>query len=199
MNEMDYKPNSHKYKEEQAALAAADEKKKVEKVISGTVRTKKKSGFSKFRDELLPDNTPSIKTYIIKDVVIPTIKRVISDTVDIFLYGSTKKERTTGTRISYRDYYDSPSKRVETQTRVTGYTYDDVIFDSRGEAEQVLSQMNDLIDTYQMVSVADLYDLVGITGNFTDNRYGWTNLRNAEVQRVRDGYVIRFPKALPIK
>lgn len=199
MNEMDYKPNSHKYKEEQAALAASDEKKKVEKVISGTVRTKKKSGFSKFRDELLPDNTPSIKTYIVKDVIIPTIKRVISDTVDIFLYGSTKKERTTGTRISYRDYYDSPSKRAESQPRAVTYSYDDVIFDSRGEAEHVLSQMNDLIDTYQMVSVADLYDLVGITGNFTDNRYGWTNLRNADVQRVRDGYVIRFPKALPIK
>ncbi len=198
MDITDYKPNSHKYREEQAAAANAEEKK-IEKVISGTVKTKKKSGFSKFKDELLPDNTPNIKTYIVKDVIIPTIKRVISDTVDMFLYGAPKKERSSGTRISYRDYYDSPNKRPEANNRVMGYTYDDVIFDNRGEAEHVLSQMVDLIDTYQMVSVADLYDLVGITGNFTDNRYGWTNLRNAEVQRVRDGYVIRFPKALPIK
>ena len=48
-----------------------------------------------------------------------------------------------------------------------------------------------------MVSVADLYDLVGISGNYTDNKYGWTNLRNSDVQRVRDGYLLKLPKALP--
>ena len=28
---------------------------------------------------------------------------------------------------------------------------------------------------------------VGITGNYTDNKYGWTNIRNAEIMRVREG------------
>ena len=41
-------------------------------------------------------------------------------------------------------------------------------------------------------------DLVGVTGNYTDNKYGWTNIRNAEVVRVRDGYRIKLPRALPI-
>ena len=36
---MDYTPNSHRYKEEQA------EKKKVEKVISGTAKRKQKSAW----------------------------------------------------------------------------------------------------------------------------------------------------------
>lgn len=57
--------------------------------------------------------------------------------------------------------------------------------------------MQDLIDTYGMVSVADLYDLVGINGSYTDNKYGWTHLRSADVQRVRDGYLLKLPKALP--
>ena len=58
--------------------------------------------------------------------------------------------------------------------------------------------MDELIDRYEVVSVADLYELVGITGNYTDNKYGWTNIRNAEVVRVRDGYVLKLPKATPI-
>ena len=69
---------------------------------------------------------------------------------------------------------------------------------SEGEAEDVLSRMDELIDTYGVVSVADLYDLVGISCNYTDNKYGWTNLRNAEPVRVRDGYMLKLPKALPI-
>ena len=58
--------------------------------------------------------------------------------------------------------------------------------------------MNELIDTYDVVSVADLYDLVGKSCNYTDNKYGWTNIRNAEPIRVRDGYLLKMPKAGPI-
>ena len=50
-----------------------------------------------------------------------------------------------------------------------------------------------------MVSVMDLYDLVGITGQYTDNKYGWTNLRNAEPVRTRDGYMLKLPRAIPLK
>jgi hypothetical protein len=49
-----------------------------------------------------------------------------------------------------------------------------------------------------LVSVADLYDLVGVTGNYTDNKYGWTDIRSASVIRVRDGYMLKLPKALPL-
>ena len=87
--------------------------------------------------------------------------------------------------------------RQPTRTR-TGYDYDDIILETRGEAEDVLERMEELIDMYQLVSVADFYDLVGVSGNYTDNKYGWTNVRNASVVRVRDGYMIKLPKALPL-
>ena len=54
------------------------------------------------------------------------------------------------------------------------------------------------METYGLVRVADLYDLVGITGSYTDNKYGWTNIRNVEPIRVRDGYMLKLPKAMPI-
>ena len=59
--------------------------------------------------------------------------------------------------------------------------------------------MDELIDAYGLVRVADLKDLVGISGPYTDNKYGWTNIRNAEIVRVRDGgYWIKMPRPIPI-
>ena len=78
------------------------------------------------------------------------------------------------------------------------YSYDDIILSTRGEAEDVLTRMDELMDKYGLVRVADLYDLVGITGNYTDNKYGWTNIRNAKITRLRDGYMIEMPRAVPI-
>ena len=58
----------------------------------------------------------------------------------------------------------------------------------------MLNQMIDALATYNCVSVADLYDLVGMTSNYTDNKYGWYDLRTAYIQGVSGGYVIRLPK-----
>ena len=73
--------------------------------------------------------------------------------------------------------------------------YIDIGADSREEADEVLARMDELLTDYKMVSVADFYDLVGITGKTTDNRYGWTDLRSASVIRDRDGYLIKLPRA----
>ena len=103
-------------------------------------------------------------------------------------------------KVSQRKYDDDRDRRDSghtTRTR-TGYDYDDIILESYGEAEDVLERMDELIATYQLVSVADFYDLVGVSGNYTDNKYGWTDIRNASVMRVRDGYMIKLPKALPL-
>lgn len=201
----DYKPNSHKYKEEQTELPV--EKKKVEKVVSGKVKTKKNE-MRKFTDIFISEDAANVKSYILMDVLVPAIKKAISDIVrdgiDMILYG----ERGSGSRrnsgassyVSYRNYSDRRDDRryaSDSRTR-TGYSYDDIVLETRGEAEDVLSRMDELIDTYGVASVADLYDLVGITGNYTDNKYGWSNLRNAEPVRVRDGYMLKLPKALPI-
>ena len=69
------------------------------------------------------------------------------------------------------------------------HDFDDILFESRGEAEDVLSHLVDLTIDYGVASVADFYDLSGIESQFTDNKYGWTNLRDAEVtESMRDAY-----------
>lgn len=199
--EINYPSNSHKAKTAPEETQV-EERKKVEKVTVGQAKIKKKSGIKQFFGKFVSEESQDIKTYLVRDIVIPTIKKTISDTVDMILYGGSSKNRSSiSSRISYRSFYDEPRSRDIRDSRAASpvYSYDDIIIDSRGEAEAVLSQMNDLIDTYQTVSVADLYDLVGLTGNYTDNKYGWTNLRTAEVVRVRDGFMLKLPRALPIK
>ena len=197
---MDYKGNSHRGKEETSTEVVPV--KKVERVANG--KTRKKNEVKKLADVFLAEDVRSVKDYIIQDVLIPAAKKAIVEMVDsginMLIYGESKsrnKDRRDS-RVSYTKYYERERDYERgTRTRVRGYDYDDIVLDTRREAEEVLDRMQDLIDTYGMVSVADLYDLVGISGSYTDNKYGWTHLRSADVQRVRDGYLLKLPKALP--
>lgn len=200
----EYKSNSHKFKKEQKAVETLE--KKVEKVVYGSVKARKKSEIQKFADVFIQEDAQKVKAYILMDVLVPAVKKAISDIVtngiDMILYGETGHTKKSGaaSKFSYRNYYDKRDDRrdYDTNRTRTGYEYDDIVLDNRGEAEEVLSRMDELIATYGLVSVADFYDLVGITGNYTDNKYGWTDIRSASVTRVRDGYMIKLPRALPL-
>ena len=199
----DYKPNSHKSK-----MEASQERQKLQKVVKGTVKTKKKSELHKFRDIFISEDVDNVKSYILMDLIVPGVKKIlfdiITDGADMFLFGKhgSHRKSTPSSSVSYRSYYDNQDRGRYTDNRPkvkSRYEREDIILDSRGEAEEVLERMSELIDTYGMVTVADLYDLIGKTCEYTDNKYGWTNIRNAEAVRCRDGgYMLKLPKALPI-
>lgn len=199
----DYKPNSHKFREDQTT--APNEKKQIEKVVRGSVKTRPKRGVSKLADVFVSEDISNVKSHIMMDVIVPAVKKVISDIVrdgiDMLLYGDTRGKQNSSSYISYRDYTNSntSSNRSINSPSRTGYNHDDIILETREEAEEVLERMDELIEAYGVVSVADLYDLIGKSCNYTDNKYGWTNIRNAEPIQVRDGYMLKLPKALPIK
>ena len=74
-----------------------------------------------------------------------------------------------------------------------------VIFGTEKDARQVLSELKGGIERYGAASVADLYDLAGVTcPNYTANKYGWTSLSSAEIVPVTGGFEIRFPSVQPI-
>ena len=199
----EFKPNSHKSKEE---ARASKPEKNVEKVTTGTVKTKKKSDIQKFTDVFISEDMNSVKSYILVDVLVPAVKKAISDIVtngiDMLLYGESGREgkKSTASKVSYRSYYDRGNDRRDRPSGRPreGYNFDDIYVDNRGEAEEVLERMEELVSVYGMVSIADMYDLVGITGKYTDNKYGWTDLRAASVIRTRDGYKIKLPRAIPL-
>lgn len=198
----EYESNSHKSRE----LAAEQPDKKVEKVVSGKVKTRPNTG-RKLTDIFISEDASNVKSYIFMDVLVPAIKKAVSDIVtdgiEMILYGSTggrSGSRRSESKVSYSRYYsDSRDRRDDRGYSQRGrFDYDDISFESRRDAEIVIKQMLDLLDRYGVVSVADMYDLAGETAPYTSNRYGWMSLRNIDVVRVRDGYVIKLPKAIEI-
>lgn len=180
--------------------------KRVEKVISGTAKSKKKNDIQKFKDVFVSEDISSVKSYVFMDVIVPALKKAISDVVtngiDMLLYGDTGKTRkNSASKVSYRGYYDSINQRKEYSVprAKSGYDYDDIIFENRGDAEAVLDAMNDIISQYGVVSVLDLYDLAEVsTDNYTAKKYGWTDIGGCKPIRVKDGYILKLPKAMPI-
>ena len=207
MSEPVYPPNSHKYKEEQKD--APSEEKRVQKVVKTPVKTKK-NDVRKLTDLFISEDVSSVKSYIFMDVLVPAIKKAIYDIVtngiDMFLYGGTGKGKSSssGNKVSYRNYYEqknssSSGYRGSENTKPrNGFEYDDIIFDNRGEAEAVKQQLQATIGRYGVVTIADLYDMVDLTPPYTSQKYGWMDVSNTEVARVRDGYVLKLPRAVPI-
>lgn len=198
----EYPDNSHSGRE-----AAGPPEKKVDKVVTGTAKTRKKSGAQKFAGAFLPEDVTSVKSYILRDVVVPGIKNAIADVVSIMLFGETGRlggrKPGAGSKVSYNRYYDDrrDDRRDYGRPRAPGgFEYDDIVFETRADAELVLDQLEAVINKYGVASVGDLYDLAGITPprGYTSNKYGWTDIRSAKVARTRDGYILELPRAAQI-
>jgi hypothetical protein len=194
---MDYRSNSHKSKE-------LSYEKKVEKVITGDVKKVKKNEFKKLADIFVSEDVHNVKSYIFLDILVPAIKKAISDIVtngiNMILYGETigSNKNSTASKISYRNYYEQNDRVISNRVR-GAYDYDDIVIPNRVDAENVLFRMDELIANYGVASVGDLYDLVGITSNnYTDNYYGWTDFRGAKAIPVRDGYLLKLPRPTSI-
>lgn len=191
-----YPPNSHKSRE-----------KKVEKVISGEVKTRKLPLSKKFINTFLSDDVEDVKGYLFFDVLIPSIKETIwemaSKGLEMILFGGTSKSSSSHGINKKKNYvsYDKASyinSTRRTTRRDSGVNdWREIIFDTRGQAEEVLSNMADMVIDYGQVTVADLYDLAGVTkaGDFTAEKYGWVDVSTVKIRMVRGGgYILDLPK-----
>lgn len=196
-----YTPNSNKYKNEQKALAD----KKIEGVVSGTARPKKKSEMQKLASIFLAEDISNVKSYILMDVLVPAVKDAIEDVIHMLLRGETFRSRkgTTASKVSYRNFYERERDRRDYSAPASrsGFDYNEIEFETRADAEAVLDALNEIIDRYGSVSVADLYDLAKVpTTNYTANNYGWTNIFGCKAERIRSGgYILKLPRPMPLK
>lgn len=188
---MEYKSNSNKSKMEE---------KHVEKVISGNATSKEKTTRRRLADVFISDDVEDVKSYILFDVIIPSVKKTISDVVtdgiDMILFGeSGRKNKKKDGYTSYSRFSERKDEDHHERSKRVGFEVKDIYLESRSEVEDVIDGMEDLIETYGVISVADLYDLVGLTGSHTDNKYGWNSIRNVNYRRTRDGeYLLILPK-----
>lgn len=206
MNEL--KPNSHKSRDSLTNQPIPD--KKVVKVIKGSAQVHKKSGISKLADAFIQEDIANVKEYIWADVLVPTIKKAISDIInngtDMFLYGETRGiKRSSGgvSRISYRKFYDEDRRERDRGYRertASSNLFDGVELDTREDCEDAIIGMEEMISVYGQASIADLKDICGMVGSTTDSRYGWTNFSGSSYIRQKDGrYWLRTPRPQPLQ
>ncbi len=181
-----------------------DERPRVEKVVTGNVTVKKKNGFGKFFSNFFGDEEEigEIKHHIVGDLVVPTIKDILLDSLAALLGVSGRRSsvsrRSSVDRVSYGRYYEDSRARPVAARTTAMFNTDDVSFAEKGDAEFVLDRMFEMLERYGVVRVTDFYDLAGVSVDYTATKYGWSSLRNAKVMRTRDGYIIDLPRAMPI-
>lgn len=200
MEENNYKGNSRRQKE------LENSKPKAKKVITNGVSVKKKGEIRKMADEFISENVSNLKSYAIKEVIIPNIKRGIMDIVSMFLNEEPyyNKDRRGGRRdynsISRPSTRERSYERDDERDRMVGRPSlwcEDFEFRSRIDAERVIDELYERIREFKMVSIADLYDLVDVSCDYTYNNYGWTDISNLRLTRSINGnvWVLRMPKA----
>ena len=180
---------------------------KIEQVATG--KKVPQSAGRRFLSEFLADDIHTIKDYIVWDVLIPAVKNAISDTItngiDMLLFGQARAHSTNGVvrRLNYNTISTNSvsSNRIlrgepvqKPQRTIGGYSYQEVVLATRPEAEDVLANLRLYLDRYGVVSVADLYGAVGETPDMIDNKWGWTDLSGACVQRCSEGFILRMPR-----
>lgn len=222
----DFNPVGHREKNDLQSPNSRNEppkeEKRNEKVIEGTVIRKKKSLGSKIRETFFGSDADSVMQYVVFDVVVPAIKdtvvEVVTQGVERMFWGEAHRYSRRGGRtfsrapesyVSYRGYssrgndgYRSPDharRNVKENQRRRRHNMDNIIFSTRVEAQEVLERLENNIIRYDAATVADLYELVGEdTIPYTDENWGWYDLRNAGIRKVSEGYLLDVPNPEPL-
>ena len=152
-------------------------KKKLEKVTTGKVTVRQQTDIQKVASAFLAEDLATVKERIINDYAIPMLKNgiwsIFSSALSLMIFGEDKSRSQSsnyvrGSSNSYDRYYANPNRSQPANQRVIP-NWQNLISDSRADMEEILDQMWEAIREYGQVSIGDLYDLAGMTCNFTDN------------------------------
>lgn len=194
--------------------------KKIESVVSGGAQKRKRSLRKQFTETFVAGDAKSAGGWVIFEVVLPGLRDLVVEAgqqgIEKLVYGLMGRRRggqmysppsgPTGV-VNYRDiskqmgsrFMPPPGpERVLSRQARAAHNFDEIVLELRSEAEDVIDRLIDLVDHYGQVSVADLYELVGLGSAHTDHNWGWTDLSNAGVSRVHGGYLLDLPAPHPL-
>lgn len=186
--------------------------KEVRQVTAQAATTRKKGLGTRIKESFGGDDARSVGSYLLFDVALPAFQNLVVDAfqqgIERMVLGDSRPNHTrrvAARRPGYTSYNryseptrsgrslrEEPRREFSSRDRAT-HDFDQIMIQTRGEAEEILDYMGDLLNEYDVVTVTDLYRMVGITGSHVDDNWGWDTLRSARPRRVRDGYVLELP------
>lgn len=159
------------------------------------------------------EDAKEVKDYLFFDIIVPGIKNAFMNTLNMLLFGEPyydnrrnyggRRDRERRTTYSYDSLYrnSSDGRRSEKRRRERYYEEDDrvdyrhIVLDTRDDAEEVIFQMRERIRKEGYVTIAELFDLVDVPGNFNDNNWGWDDERDIRLRRISSGFLIDVSEA----
>lgn len=199
---------------------------KVEKVVTGKVVRRKKPLGKRVKDLFISgDDAKSVLSHVVNDRIGPAVQDMIVDAgyeaLQRVVLGESRPRRGPGGRAGAMispfgiARYNAPTTRYDrysggaaspaeprptmTQRGRATHDFDELVFETRVEADEVIDRLFDLVSQYGRAKVSDFYDLAGVTGSFQDERWGWTNLQGTDATRVSSGgYVVNLPRPEPL-
>lgn len=191
--------------------------KKIERVTQSSVSRRRKPLGRRFAETFVQGNPEGVGGYVVFDVLLPALKDMVVDATMTGLERSLYGERVSSSRRgSGRQGYGSryrggsgrdsspPWKQEEKRERRMSrrgramHDFEEIILDSRAEADEVMDRMFHILETYEQVTVGDLYDLTGEDHTASDDRFGWDDLRGAGITRLGrgGGYLLDLPRPI---
>lgn len=181
-----------------------------EKKVIAKAKVQKKSAIKEALRTFFAQDLPEIAEHLIIDVAIPAAKNAITDMVtqgiQQLLYGEVdSRRRPTSGYTSYsrssrgNAHYESRRTERREPRRSKPTNVEDLVFDTRGDAVDVIEYIAETIEEYGQVSVADLMSSVGIQPRYTDERWGWTTTDAFELRQIREGWLVSADHPEPLK
>lgn len=197
------------------------ERVKLDPVVTQGVTRRKRSLGSRIKQIFFGGDAKEAASTVAAEVIFPAIRNVIVDSANQgirrMVYGENAQRLPPSgpgsDRYRSRTTYQHPVRRQQApyprdayqvlpdqapRLQPRGGIGSDIILHSREDAELVVERMSDILDQYERVSVADLYDLLNMPTSMTDNKWGWRVLPSPGIAQVREGWLIELPNAEPI-
>lgn len=195
---------------------------KVQQVTTGKVIIAKPSIGKRLKSAFIADDGRTVATHVLWDVIMPMGRDLVADAgralIDQVVYGENRRPagssyvnyNSIGSQLANRINYSKPAfmqdprQRPDQQAKAPvqqtrgRFTIEDIILEHRAEAEVVIDSLRALCERFGQATVADLFDLVGATGEFTDVNFGWQNVEGARPHRVPNGYKLDLPRPIQL-
>lgn len=214
-NEIEAKDNMRVEKDAPEELGT-QEKKKLTKLIDKKPKKLKRNLVSRLITGIVgPEGLPGVGSYVNDEIIKPALRNLIFDAINstarmmLFKDGggppsssghSHPSRRAPNHRpsVNYSNRYVPPTYEPQERKatpRSSRHGVEEYVIEERFDAAHVLTALTEHADMYDVVSIADYYDLINVSTEYTDDTYGWTidSITQASIMPVRGGYVIKFP------
>lgn len=188
-------------------------RKNLERVVKGEVVVQKPGVAKRFKSIFFGGDARTAGQYLLGEVLIPAVRNLavelINKGTDQMVYGRDRRPPASRSSYTPRVQYHNPVYRSEPRGYVPPNrpleagrwvkmedrpTVENIVVASKADADAILENLANVLDSYDEVTVADLYDLIGAPSTHVDHTWGWTRLNTVSVRQVKDGYHISLPR-----